>query len=501
MESREIQNPAQSSPSGRIPLRREWWIAAALIAVTATAGLAASRSGQTSPDPGTGGKLPVAFSAAGAGPVDFSARLDREAVMAGGDGLVMMELLMRGHEAALAAGVRVPTDLVIVLDRSGSMQGEPLYHAKASARELVARLGAQDRFALVSYADGARVEVPLGVASEEARRRWNASLEAIGASGGTEMSSGLDVANQIALAARAPGRSLRVILISDGHANQGDPSREGLCARAARAVSGEFVLSTVGVGAGFDEQLMTAIADAGTGNFYYVRDVEQLASVFGDEFQSARETVARALAVEIEPAPGISVRDAGGYPLERIGERVVLHPGALFAGQERRLWLTLAVDPDRIAAAEAPVELGAFALSFRRNDDAPGRLVLAGTPRVTVVQREAEFFASVDTDAYTAHLASDGLGSLRQSVANAVGRGDRAQALRAIEAFERKNEEMLDGLGQSPAASEPLQEAGRLRDEVEAALAPAAPPSARNDLGKALTAEGQDLRRQGAKRK
>ena len=62
-------------------------------------------------------------------------------------------------------------------------------------------------------------------------------------------------------------------------------------------MSGEYVLSAVGVGQDFDETLMSALADAGTGNFYYLPDARELAGIFAGEFASARETVARGLRV------------------------------------------------------------------------------------------------------------------------------------------------------------------------------------------------------------
>ncbi len=61
---------------------------------------------------------------------------------------------------------------------------------------------------------------------------------------------------------------------------------------------------------------MTALADAGTGNYYYLRSSENLASVFAAEFDSARATVAPGLDVRIDPGEGVAVLDAAGYPLE-----------------------------------------------------------------------------------------------------------------------------------------------------------------------------------------
>src|SRR6476661_8401077 len=103
------------------------------------------------------------------------------------------------------------------------------------------------------------------------------------------------------------------------------------------------MLSAIGVGADFNEQLMTALADAGTGNYYYVQNAHDLGSIFAREFDAARTTVATGLAVRIDPADGVQVLDAAGYPLEHDGGSVVIRPGSLFAGQERRIWVTVAM--------------------------------------------------------------------------------------------------------------------------------------------------------------
>ena len=107
--------------------------------------------------------------------------------------------------------------------------------------------------------------------------------------GGTNMSSGLDLGLDTIDRMRASGRTSRAILISDGLANQGDATPEGLLRRAGRAARGEYVLTTVGVGADFNEYLMSALADAGTGNYYYLNRSDDLGSVFAREFDAARD--------------------------------------------------------------------------------------------------------------------------------------------------------------------------------------------------------------------
>ena len=484
----------QDSESPRA-FRQRLTLAAVLLVVTLAVGAAAHRSSGTPIlPPAQAGTLH--FQAPGGGPVHFSGQLDRGSVLAGSDGIVRVELVVRGDELPGKRLPRVPTDLVVVLDRSGSMSGQPLMHAKAAVRALMDQLGAQDRFALVSYASDVRLEWPLENADGRHLRSWRAALAGIPANGGTNMAVGIDLANQTLAVTRQPGRAARVVLLSDGHANQGDHSLAGLRRRASQAVKGEYVFSTAGVGQGFDEALMAMLADAGAGNFYYVQDVVELASVFADEFASARETVAAGLAVSIRPGAGVQVVDAAGYPLERTGGEVRFRPGDLFAGQERRIWVTLRAP----TSGEGEFDLGRFAVSYR-GDDGRVERTFGSTPRVACVKGEDAYYADIDTDAWARSTLVDEINALKQKVSAAVQSGNRDEALLKVRHFrEQKKKENL--VLQREDVAEALRDLVSVETEVEEVFAaePAAAPALQNGLGKRLSADGYDGRRVGAKR-
>jgi Ca-activated chloride channel family protein len=479
-------------------LRIRIGVGVALLAITLAGGFAfaAAQPG----DIASGDVASRRFAATAAGNVHFRGHLDRGAVLENGDGLLGMELVLAADDLAEALRSRIPTDLVVVLDRSGSMQGQPLSDALASVRELIGRLAPDDRFALVAYESGVQVAVPLAEASAQNRERWLATVAGIGVGGGTNMASGLDVAHSIVAGARQPGRMSRVILLSDGHANEGDASFDGLRARAARAVADEYVLSSVGVGQGFDEALMTALADAGTGNFYYVRDGAELGEVFAGEFDSARETVASALRVEIELASGVELREAAGYPIEQRGRTASFRPGNLFAGQERRIWLSLRAPTHALG----DVPIGTFRLSYRDPhaplSSAPRVVAFDERPRLACVRDEARYAASLDEDRVVRGIAEEKLALLKQRVAGAVRAGSYPEAASAIDAFKRENRADYGRLGLIAEESDSFRAADSLDAEVQAAFAPSAEPAARNALSKTLAAEGQDARRQGAKK-
>ena len=460
----------------------------ALLFTTLVAGVAA-RVLASRPSGGAG-TAPGAAVSGTSGAVSLRAGLDRGAVLRGGDGLVRAELVIEGRSQA-GATASLPTDFVVVLDRSGSMTGTPLEFAKAAVRELYAGLRPQDRFALVGYSNDASIELALAPGGKESQPNVERALEDVVASGGTNMSAGLDLAHEIVSGARSPGRAQRVILLSDGHANEGDFSAGGLRARAARAVPSEYVLSAVGVGPGFDEALMSALADAGTGNFYYLPDLRELAGIFAGEFAAARETVARGLVVEIAPGSGIELVDAAGYPLERTGSRVAFRPGDLYAGQVRRVFLTLRAPTDR----EGDLETGALSLRWQDPDGSGRELSPLALPSLACVVREDTYYASFD-DARYRRASQEAIGALKEKVAASIRAGRQNEAVHELDAFSSRFQiEQQRALGAvAPEDARPLAE---LR--AAAAAPEAARPEVQQRLGKRWLEEGRDARRSGAK--
>jgi Ca-activated chloride channel family protein len=450
------------------------WIGVGLLVLTI--GMGAARIAPHSPvvggDDKQGSQLPLRFQAPDGGSIGFSGQLDKTAVLLGGDGLVRIELAILGDARAGGTAVRMPSDLVVVLDESGSMAGEKITDARAAIRELISRLGPEDRFALVGYSVSSWTTIPLSAVGDSPRERWLAVVDAISPGGGTNLASGLEAGLGIVEHSRVGGRIPRVILISDGLANQGDTSLAGLRARARRAAVGEYTLTTIGVGDDFDEQLLATLADAGTGNYYYIESGTDLAKIFSDEFDTARESVARGLAVVIRPAAGVEVVGAAGYPLERRGDgETVFRPGALFAGQDRRIWVTLQTR----WSSEGTRELGRFALEYTEGDERKA-LRFGEAPRIAAVTDQGAFYASVDEDGWSRSVIVDQYNDLRRKVAWDLKRGDAATAKQRVEAF-REETERMNAQIQSPAVAEQLGELESLGYVVDDQLSGKRTPS------------------------
>jgi hypothetical protein len=200
------------------------------------------------------------------------------------------------------------------------------------------------------------------------------------------------------------------------------------------------------------------------------------------------------LALQIDPAPGVHVVDAAGYPLEPAGDGVVVRPGSLFAGQERRIWVTLAVGHQAAGA----YDLGRFSLSYGTGRDRT-TLRFAEVPRIACVQGEEDFYANVDVPAWTRSVVVDAYNKMQEEVAREVKAGQRDKALGAVHRFRQETAAMNDHLRSAPVAAQ-LERADELEADVAGAFMGDDQSGRQNALSKSTSADAVDARRAGAKK-
>lgn len=461
-----------------------------LLAATLGAGAAlrgvggATNAGASPATPGN-----ARFAAPAGGPVRLSAELDRTAVLVGGDRQVRLELAI-GAEAGDSGTARAPADVVVVLDRSGSMDGEKIVFARSALLALQGALRPEDRIALVSYSDDARLELPLGTA-EALGGAWARIVAGIQPGGGTNLAAGLDLGLELLRASHGTGRVQRLVLVSDGLANVGDHSPEGLRARAARAAAAEWALSTVGVGLDFDEALLSTLADAGTGNFYFLESASGLDHLFDAEFSLARETTATGLELALAPAPGVEVLEVAGYPLERdAAGRVRIRAGSLFAGQERRLWVTLRLPP---AAAGESTSIGRVSLGYTRGGSR-GEVALTEEPRVAFVADPERMLGSMRPAAWARSVAVEDVNTLRREAAGAIREGRQDEMVAKIKQYQADTAAINARL-RIDTVGEQLRSLDDLAKDLQASAA--APAAAQSRAAKKLEAEAKASARPG----
>jgi len=189
------------------------------------------------------------------------------------------------REGPVAAPTRRPVNLVLVLDRSSSMRGPRLAQAVLAVRRVLERLDERDRLGVVTFDAAARVILPPGPVTDEARRRLNAELEKLDTGAGTNLAAGWRKGCELAAAGYVREAIARVVLLTDGLPSVGIRSTEKLGAIAEAEAARGVSTTTMGIGEAFDDELLGEIARRGKGGFYYLAAPESIPAAFGRELE------------------------------------------------------------------------------------------------------------------------------------------------------------------------------------------------------------------------
>ena len=251
---------------------------------------------------------------------------------------VMIELVA---PAPVSNAPRPSAAVQVVLDRSGSMDGERLGAAKQALVRLVDRLDPNDRFGVVAFDDEVQIVIPAGeLHDKHAARHAIASLHT---GGMTNLSGGL--LRGLQEARRVAGDSgSTLLLLSDGHANAGETDPARLASVAASARDHGVTTSTVGIGTGYDESLLADLARGGQGNHVFAEHGDSAAAAAAGEIQGLLSKTVQAASLLIRPDGAVETvtvwNDLPGHPVDR---GIMIELGDLWAGEERKLVLTFAV--------------------------------------------------------------------------------------------------------------------------------------------------------------
>ncbi len=160
----------------------------------------------------------------------------------------------------------------------------------------------------------------------------------------------------------------RIILLSDGLANQG-PSSTSELASLGRELRGEGIaVSTIGLGDDYNEDLMTALAESSNANYYYVKDAEKLPGIFAEELGAARSLLARSVIIRIQAPDGVRLKEIIGRPDIECRDRVAEIKMPELFGSEKRRFLVRCVAEGNLAD---PIEAAQVELNYASRDGAP----------------------------------------------------------------------------------------------------------------------------------
>jgi Ca-activated chloride channel homolog len=280
-----------------------------------------------------GGVATPAF-ASSSPPVVISADLDREILLAGESQKAYLRIAVT--PARRADSHRALMNVALVIDRSGSMSSQGrMSNARRAAEMAVDRLSRDDILSVVSYDD--RVEVDLPATKVLSPSDVKARIARLSPRGSTAIHAALLAGANEVRKFKSKDRVNRIVLISDGLANVG-PSKPSDFESLGRELASEGItVSTIGLGTGYNEDLMAGLARSADGGHVFVQESADLAAFLAREFDDLAGTIGQEAEIIIKVKEGVRPVRSLGRETRIEADRFVYRVGALYGGVEQVL--------------------------------------------------------------------------------------------------------------------------------------------------------------------
>ena len=263
-----------------------------------------------------------------------------------------------------AALKREPLSLMAVVDRSGSMDGEPIANVKAALHQIVEEMAPGDRLGITIYGSNSNVHLqPTGAGGN--KQRLHDAIDAIEIEGSTFMEEGLRIGYDAAFAeAKSFDGNVRMMLFTDEQPNVGNTSAEGFMAMARDASKRGIGLTTIGVGMQYDGRLATQISSVRGGNLFFIDGPDKGRELMQKDFRNMVSEVAHDLVMTLAPRDGYRITGVFGVPDGmmrdgRDGAVTVTVPSAFLSSNGGGIYASLGKAEGRSFLPPAAVDDGA----------------------------------------------------------------------------------------------------------------------------------------------
>src|SRR5208283_4402524 len=288
-----------------------------------------------------------------ADPLSFEALASSEHVLSSAENFVLyvlLEAVARGA-GGVGGGSRLPLNLGVVIDRSGSMYDERRLEFVVDAVKFLAdNLTADDKVSIVAFADKAKVIItPEAARDKSAIKRAIDDIDLLEIGGGTQMALGMRAAIDEVKKNLSPDCLNRVLVLTDGQTYE-----ETACIDLVEKNRDQISFSTMGVGVEFNEKLLQRLSQDSNGKYHFIGDPAEIPGIFEDELQGLRSVSLRNGRIEVTLSQGVQVREAFraspeiyvlGTPLVGEDRKISYEIGDLQAGVPGSVLLTLVLPP------------------------------------------------------------------------------------------------------------------------------------------------------------
>jgi Ca-activated chloride channel family protein len=282
-------------------------------------------------------------------PLSFEALSSSQHVLSSAENFVLyvlLEAVARGK-----GGGRLPLNLGVVIDRSGSMYDEQrLEFVVEAVKFLTDSLAPEDKVAIVAFADKAQVIVtPDQAHNREGIRRAVDEIDLLDIGGGTQMALGMRAAIDEVKKNLDAARLNRVLVLTDGQTYE-----ETACIDLVQQNREQISFSTIGVGVEFNEKLLMRLAQDSNGKYHFIGNSAEIPNIFEDELLGLRSITVRNGRIDVTLSQGVQIREsfraspeiyAMGSPLVGEDRKISYDIGDLETGVPGSVLLTLVLPP------------------------------------------------------------------------------------------------------------------------------------------------------------
>nr|CAA9237870.1 hypothetical protein AVDCRST_MAG63-1286 [uncultured Armatimonadetes bacterium] len=248
----------------------------------------------------------------GAGALTLTARVGNRFAFAGEPTREHILTQVTATGAPSLTGQRLPVNVALVIDRSGSMEGEPLEYVKRACAHVVDLLQPTDVLSIVTFEETVDVLMPARHVTDGQLIKQHIARIVPGNT--TNLFDGLYAGGAQVATVAAEGYVSRVLLLTDGEPTAGLRDFASIVNQVADLKARGITVTALGFGPEYNEELMAGVARRSGGNYYYIARPEQIPDVFRKELETVLGVVARNPRLALHLPRGCQVRQVYGSP-------------------------------------------------------------------------------------------------------------------------------------------------------------------------------------------